>query len=730
MRRTTTIQYIFYVLKSRILWFFKNPIILFALLNQNIIFDKAAFCAEQDSGSIYVKHLTVQNGLSENEDLFVLDEQLNLIKNYLPQKTIYSIFIDSKNSIWVATQEGIYNSNDKQQFVQIPILNEQRDTLRIRIATFKENVSGDIIAGSFDRGWYVKHPYNQTFQPVRPPWYKSTLANFFFTALLLALLFCIYFFLKRRWVLKAMFDSEHQKALQLKTLSDFKTRLFTDITHELKTPLALILGPTRSALKQLPNLNKDELQKHLQVVEKNSVELLSRINNILYLNKLEGGMINSHCIVGDLIQFIEEIVTSFQKLADSKNVKLLFNSAVNNVVVKFDKNKIYAIITNLLSNAIKFTDIGGYVKVNIFKKSNQQQLCIEVSDTGIGVPFDEIPFIFDRFYQSKQNPKYSIDIGSGIGLALVKELVEVLQGTIEAKNNKEKGMSFMLTLPIKSNNNLSNADITTKENEEEEERFSENGTQAEDKPILLIVDDEVEMRDYIASILAGKYQIIYASNGKDGFDMAITQIPDLIILDVVMPIMDGFQTSNLLKSDQLTSHIPVIMLTAQNEPESKLKALQSKIDAFLTKPFYEDELLLRVENLIQRHEMLKQRYANLEEQNEVKTNVVNDAMLNQLTKYIESELSNSDLEVTEICKALHISRTQLHRKLKSLTGLSATQFVRNVRLKKAKLQLKNTDLNITEVAYDCGFKTLSYFTRIFSKETGQSPTEYRNANSV
>jgi len=360
------------------------------------------------------------------------------------------------------------------------------------------------------------------------------------------------------------------------------------------------------------------------------------------------------------------------------------------------------------------------VSINI-ENIEVQHLCIEIQDSGIGIPPKDLPFIFNRFYQSKENDKNIT--GSGVGLAVVKELIEILKGTIKAKNIESGGASFLFTIPVIE---LSPTDNIPDQNLIIDQTSFENLANLHEKPIVLIVDDEVDLRDYIASTLIGKYEILYASNGKEGCDLATKKIPDLIILDVMMPVMDGFKAADFLKSSELTCHIPIIMLTAKSEHHIKIKGLQSKIDAYLTKPFYEDELLLRVENLIQQHETLKKRYQFIEETNEAIVLPVKDLFLEQLTLYVESQLSNYDLEVAEICKANNISRTQLHRKLRTLTGLSTTQFVRKIRIKKARQLLKNTDLNITEIAYDCGFKTLSYFTRIFTKETGLSPTVYRN----
>ncbi|MCZ4409056.1 ATP-binding protein [Cryomorphaceae bacterium 1068] len=520
---------------------------------------------------------------------------------------------------------------------------------------------------------------------------------------------------------KVLIESQARK---LQELDELKSRFFTNISHEFRTPLSVILG-IANRLEKHPD---EGVNTNVGLIQKNTNILLNLINQILDLVKLEAGELQIDYVQANMIAFIHRIVDGIKPLADSKGVSVQLHCTPEELVMDLDQNKTFRILANLLSNAIKFTPENGEVKINTLVENGKLKLT--VSDTGRGIPADNLPLIFDRFYQVDSSTIREGE-GTGIGLNFTKELIELLSGTIEVQSTVGRGTTFTVWLPIKHN-----AALTKIQDLESTESImmlpaSEEMTATElppdDFPLLLIIEDNADVAKVLRLILQPTYRLSIAENGQIGIDQAKALVPDMVLSDVMMPVKDGVQVLNELKNDPITSHIPVILLTAKADMKSRLEGLRRGADDYLSKPFHEEELKLRIKNNLEAKQRLQARY-----QNGAPTNPSNhpeveleDAFILSLQKILEAHLDNSEFGIKDFCAELGVSRMQLHNKLKALTGLSTSNYIRSLRLKKAKELMKNAELTVSEIGYMVGFASHAYFSRSFSEQFGQSPSEYR-----
>mgnify|MGYP005989163153 CR=1 FL=1 len=531
------------------------------------------------------------------------------------------------------------------------------------------------------------------------------------------------------------------EAKRLSELDRFKTKLYTNITHEFRTPLTVING----MLAQIQENPKEWMKEGLIMIQRNSNRLLDLVNQMLALSKLESGKLELETQHGDMVGFTKYIVESIHSLAESKSIQVHFYAEEKEVWMDHDPDKIQQILTNLLSNAIKFTPEGGNVYVSLKEQgmsAEKKALQIKIRDTGTGISEDQLPFIFDRFYQVDDTLTRHAE-GSGIGLALVKELVKLMNGDIAVKSRLEEGTSFEILLPIthtttsqttfKPEKNRLNAKTLKQGSWEKVMKITDQQSSLLHKhlPEVLIVEDNPDVVAYIAACLQGLYKLKVAKDGAEGIEIALKQIPDLIITDVMMPKKNGYEVCQTVKQDQRTSHIPVVMLTAKADLDSKLEGLSEGADAYLSKPFHKEELLLRIKKLLELRKQLQSFYrsaSGLSDQKAI-TEKPLPAMENEFIKkvkaIVETNLDNFEFNVEQLCREVHLSHSQLHRKLSALTGLSANRFIRHIRLYKAKEMLKDAMISITAVAFDTGFNDPSYFGRMFKKEFGKTPKEYQ-----
>ncbi|MCB9277260.1 MAG: response regulator, partial [Lewinellaceae bacterium] len=524
------------------------------------------------------------------------------------------------------------------------------------------------------------------------------------------------------------------QAEALQELDRAKSRFFSNITHEFRTPLTLIIGPLEQALAENPP--PSILRRRMQGVIKNARHILGLINQLLDLSKMESGRMEVEAVRGDIIAYTRELAMQFQPLAGKKALRLHFISDQGSWEANFDQDKWDKIVYNLLSNAIKFTPQGNAIQLSLARVGDDEResIRLDVKDTGMGIDEKQIERVFDRFYQAPSPPRSPQGgAGTGIGLALVKELVELQGGKVSVASEVGKGTSFCILLPVLSAENIKplagqpTADVLSSLELAANEAASEAKAPAEDnkeKLELLIIEDNEEMREYIRYCIGeDKYHITEATDGQEGIEKAQALIPDLIISDVMMPKKDGLAVTQAIRSSLSTSHIPLILLTAKASLESRLEGLQRGADAYLTKPFSPQELALRTEKLIEIRRMLQQRYQNVSPTDEGGAYRQEDEFITELRAYVLEHIDDADLNGDRIGRHFGMSRVHLYRKLKALTDQSITEFVKAVRLQKALELVREGKYNVSEIAYQTGFSSVSHFSRSFKQAFGKAPSE-------
>lgn len=533
---------------------------------------------------------------------------------------------------------------------------------------------------------------------------------------------------------------EEMEAQHLKEINEFKDRFFTNVTHEFRTPLTLIKGMADLIMVQPQQWMETGLQK----IKTNSDILLQLVNNMLNLAKTEAGAVSVDFVRRDVNNYMAYLVEQFISEALRRKIDLRFISAEEPFEMDFDPEKLMHIITNLVSNALKYTPEGGRAEVTTGVTDNGKMFSIRVKDTGIGIEREYLEHLFDRFYRVEHQLSPG---GTGIGLALTKEVVLLLQGTISVESIAGKGSEFTVLLPVTRNAPLSGtpeaADLIKVTDDQYEKVSSYGGSLYQRQypeeslsvvaagpvklPLLLIVEDNSDVVLYLQAILKYEYRIEIAGNGSIGLEKAMEIIPDIILSDVMMPVMDGIELLEKVKNDVLTSHIPVVMLSAKADIDSRLAGLERGADAYLTKPFNEKELFIQLKNLVSQRKMFHDRYALLEKIPETSDKFIKkeDDFMKKIKDVLEVNLIDDEFSVSRLCSELAVSRAQLYRKVRALSDRTIADYFKSLRLYKAKELLLTTDLNVTEVSIKVGFKSLSYFSREFTHEFGVSPSEFR-----
>ncbi len=533
---------------------------------------------------------------------------------------------------------------------------------------------------------------------------------------------------------------EELESRHLKEINEFKDRFFTNITHEFRTPLTIIKG-MGNLIKARPG---EWMGTGLQKIETNSDILLRLVNQMLTLAKTEAGAISVNLVRRDVNKYLAYLVEQFSSEALRRKIDLRFTSAGEPFEMDFDPEKLMHIITNLVSNALKYTPEGGRVEVTTGVMDNGKMFSIRVKDTGIGIEREHLDHLFDRFYRVEHQLSPG---GTGIGLALTKEMVLLLQGTISVESIKGEGSEFTVLLPVTRNAPLSGtpeaADLI-KVTDDQYEKASSYGEplyprQSPEEllsvvaagpaklPLLLIVEDSSDVVLYLQAILKYEYRIEVAGNGSIGLEKALEIIPDIILSDVMMPVMDGIELLEKVKNDIRTSHIPVVMLTAKADIDSRLAGLERGADAYLAKPVDEKELHIQLKNLIDLRKRLHERYASLENLPKTSDKYIQkeDEFMIKIRQALEANLGDDEFGISQLCSELAVSHAQLYRKFKSLSNKTIADYLKSLRLHKARELLLTTSLNVSEVTYIVGFKNISHFSREFTHEFGKSPSEFR-----
>lgn len=679
------------------------------VFNKPVDFDESI-----GSDNILDRHISQASKATLKYSQNVFSIEFSVLEYTNPQRVVYGYMMEGFDNDWNFTKA----ENHTATYTNLPA-----GSYKFKVKAFFD--------GSQEHGTTT----NELSIKILPPWYNSTLAYLMYLLLVLAAI----------WQLRKTIAHRRQREAERVELDmkEFKLRMFTDFSHEIRTPLTLIISPIEKLLKS--NENKAN-QQTLMGVYRNSKRILSLVNQLLDIRKIDKGQMKLRYTKTDLVGFISELYELFEHEAKRKEITFNFESVSDELFVWIDRNNFDKVLMNVLANAFKFTPQGGKIDIllssgidNTTESPLRYYAQISVIDSGVGIDDDKIDKIFTRFYQAGNSAAWN-SVGTGIGLNLSKTLVEMHQGTIAAANNAEgAGTSFSIRVPVGSEH-LSEQEIVSAETaqlisrESFDDSVSTETTEHRRKGRsktnyrILIVDDDDEIREFIRQELEVQYRTICCSNGVQAQEQAMAQMPDLIISDVMMPELDGFELLKRLKSNSNTSHIPIILLTSKTEFENKMEALDRGADAFLPKPFNIEELLQVVENLIKTRQILKGKFSGSAEQRERVTPVEfrssDEKLMDKIMKVINDDLDNPELNVEALALKVGLSRVQLHRKLKEMTGLSVGEFMRGIRLRQAALLLVEKKMNISQIAYAVGFSNQTHFSVAFKKFYGVSPSEY------
>jgi signal transduction histidine kinase/ligand-binding sensor domain-containing protein/DNA-binding response OmpR family regulator len=638
------------------------------------------------------------------------------------------------------------------EFVALNYINQQKNLYSYKMEGFDESWSlpdtkRDVTYTNLHYGTYTFKVkacnndgiWNETGASIQiiitPPFWKTNWAFIFY---LLFIAFLLYIF--RSLILydaniKRKLAVEIMEVEKLQELDSQKMKFFSNISHEFRTPLTLILGP----LDKLIHTIKDEHQLiDIHIIHRNAQRLLRLINQLMDFRKIEAIGFEVNYVKGDIIKFITDLCNVFLYEASQRNIKFSIKTDINSLSIYFDKDKLDKILYNLLSNAFKFTPDSGTITVSVCTDIDMRNLYLTVEDSGQGIPDYAQSRIFERFYQVDNIGSY----GTGIGLALTKELVQLLNGSIGVESAMGKGSKFTITFPVIQQIEVSKTKgLISEQNIKEREELSkwsyqdiqnsqiipdEEAHHKKDLPILLIVEDNADMRLFIRNEFINSYRVLEAANGELGFEKAITEIPDIIICDVMMPVMDGIELCEKIKSDEKTSHIPVVLLTALSSDEDTVEGLKCGADDYIIKPFNSIILKLKIRNIVESRKLFQSRFSNEPSAtiNEIALSVLDEKFLKKAYEVVEMNIDNAELDVNDFTQAIGMSRAQVYRKIHALTGQSVKEFIRIIRLKKAAEMLLNDNKNITETAFAVGFNSIAYFTKSFTDYFGVSPSKY------
>lgn len=592
-----------------------------------------------------------------------------------------------------------------------------------------------------------------------PPWWRTRWAYGLYVLLLTAALYGLRHYELRRLQLRSALRIKNVEAEKLQEVDRLKSRFFASISHEFRTPLTLILGPIQ---KWLSEMQQSEMKADLRMVQRNARRLQQLIDQLLDLSKLEAGKMRLQARPEKIGELIRMITMTFESVAKQKGIDLQFQAPEEDIVAYVERDKLEKIVSNLLSNAFKFTPKGGRISVQLSVSSNElvesqlttlttdRCLLITVKDTGVGIPQDQLDKVFDHFHQADNSATQG---GTGIGLALTKELVGLHHGKIAVESEVGKGTTFIVELPL-GKEHLTAEEIAETVSSDQfsviDEQSPEPGIQHPPTreqshrsrdldhyhsgqpttntqfPMVLIVEDHPDMRAYMRGCLEERYRVIETEDGTQGVKQAHKHAPDLIISDVMMPEMDGFELCEKVKTDARTSHIPVILLTARASADSKVEGLETGADDYLTKPFEVKELQVRIKNLIEQRRSLRERFRRelVIEPAEVTVTSTDEAFLKKVMAAVEAHIDDPDFETDDLARESAIGRRQLNRKLRALTGQSVREFIRTIRLKRAAYLLQQQSGTVTEIAYQVGFNSIGHFAKVFREQFGVAPSEY------
>jgi signal transduction histidine kinase/DNA-binding response OmpR family regulator len=713
------------------------------------IFNKSV-TVKKDNGSdkngVYTlsKPLSLQEEIEISYKENIFSFEFAALDYRSPQKNKYSYKMEGVDPDWV-------NTDASRRFATYTNLDPGEYTFRVK--------------GSNNDGiWNEEGTSLKVI--ILPPWWKTNWAYTFYLFLVGFIVFGVWRFQTNRLRMKQQMEMQNFEADKLREVDKLKSHFFANISHEFRTPLTLIKGPVK---QMLGGEFTENIKDQFRMILRNSDRLLGLINQILDLSKLESGEKKLKVSETDIVKNLKGLVLSFSSLAETKKITLKFNAQEKKVHGYVDRDKFEKIVTNLLSNAFKFTPEGGEIRITlslrgILKKiaslhssarnDTNGRVQIQISNTGTGIPADQLDKIFDRFYQADDNYKKDSE-GSGIGLAITKELVETCRGEISIKSCKTKQSpespfikgdfktTFTVIMPIakeyfneeeiveisekhsplaKGGRGMSEYDVETTIAEEKEEISKLKKSAA----LLLIVEDNPDVTSYITSFMENDYRIISAENGKIGLKKTLDKYPDLIISDVMMPEMDGFEFCEKVKSDERTSHIPIILLTAKADLESKIDGLEFGADDYITKPFEARELQIRSKNLIEQRRKLRDKFSQLIDlrPEDISASSMDEQLIQRLLSVFEDHIEEPEFNIEQLSREIGMNRRHLNRKIQAISNLSTSDFIRTLRLQRAARLLSSASGTVSEIAYKVGFNNLSYFSRAFRKHFGKLPSDF------
>ena len=730
--------------------FDENDGLLSTILNQNAIFkDKQGKiyigCTKGytvfDPKTIHFNNIVPQPHFTQ---LFIGNEEIQPGNKYR-NRIILDTSITHKNRIELRYDEKNFTVNFSAMSYIHPEKNRYRYKLKgfdddwtetksgIGTASYSNLNQGTyqliVYASNNDNVWSTKPLILEIV--IQPPFWLTwwAFAVYFILGILL-FWYVVKFNLRKQ---KREFENEQRvrEAKQLHEMDEMKFRFFTNISHEFRTPLTLIINPVEKLLKE----SKSEEEKTLlSIIHRNAIGLLELVNQLLDFRKLDVHKDTLNISVGDVVAYIKDICYSFTELANQKSINFSFSTSVSELRMEFDPEKMKKIVFNLLSNAFKFTPNSGKIEVNmsLIQQLNEDKkmLKITVSDSGIGIPAKDLDRIFERFYRV-ENPENGNQTGTGVGLHIVGEYVKLHEGVIGVESQPGKGSTFTVMIP--ANQHIQEEIIaqkpeTTEPVEEiafEEETASNN--QRVKLPLMLIVDDNQDFRNFIATLFTENYRILMAEDGEKAYQIILNKMPDLIICDVMMPKMDGFELCKLVKQDIRISHIPIILLTAKAGDENKYRGLEAGAEDYISKPFNMEMLSLKVARIIERQKKTRDQFKHKVDitTSEVQITTMDEKFVKKAVALVEANISSSEFLVENLCREMGMSRVYFYKKILSLTDKTPSEFIRFIRLKHAADLLEKSQLFVNEVAFQVGFNDPKYFRKYFKDEFGVSPNEYK-----
>ena len=673
------------------------------------IFNKTVGIGKKVNGKVVLeKSITETDAvvLDHSDNVFSLE--FGSLSQFHPEKSQYKYMLEGFDKDWATTEAT-------QRRVTYTNLDPGKYVFKVK-------------AANNDGIW--NEDATTLMVTVLPPFWKTRTAFVLYAIMTLGAL------LLARWLvlynerIKSQIQQEREKAHRMHELDRIKIKFFTNVSHEFRTPLTLILTPLEKILRSSP---EGEQKNQFQLIHRNARRLLNLVNQLLDFRKIEVQEIVLNSSEGDIIKFIREVFYSFSDLSEKNNIYFTFQTTVQQIETLFDQDKLEKILFNLLSNAFKFTPVGGAVSVilNVRQHEESRFLEINVKDTGIGIPLEEQEKIFERFFQHDL-PNSMLNQGSGIGLSITREFVKIHGGSIHVQSEPGKGSCFTVRLPLtglklevvgQTVESIRPAGVSV-------DKVINALDQSPKKPVLLLVEDNEDFRFYLKDNLKLQYSIIEARNGKEGLDFALSKMPDLIVSDIMMPEMNGIELCRKIKTDERTSHIPVIMLTARTEDEQKIEGFTCGANDYVTKPFNFEILQSRIGNLISQSVAFQKsfhRHIDVRP-TDVHITSLDEKLIEKAIRIVEENIGEADFSVEKFSREIGMSRVHLYKKLLSLTGKSPIEFIRTIRLQRAAQLLQKSQLSVSEIAYQVGFNNPKYFSKYFKAEFNMLPSTYANVN--